>query len=195
MDKSTPEKDQLKSNGNLFNTSHLVASEMPPPLQLKVGRENENHRLANPSNTQFEGGAYQPSHQSTGEVENANPNSAYSISNYEASQEEIVNQMGEQMGADFSSVNIHTESNEALQLGAKAFAQGENVHFSPGQFDLKTQGGKQLLGHELAHVIQQRNGRVQANHVSSGQPINTEPELEQEADQMGTEAAKRISID
>jgi uncharacterized protein DUF4157 len=45
---------------------------------------------------------------------------------------------------------------QAPGLGAAAHAQGENIHFAPGQVNLD----EDLLGHELWHVRQQRQGRV-----------------------------------
>ncbi len=57
----------------------------------------------------------------------------------------------------------HTDSSQASELGALAYTQGENIHFAPGQFDTGSQRGQALLGHELTHVVQQREERVQAN--------------------------------
>ena len=44
---------------------------------------------------------------------------------------------------------------------ALAYTQGTDIHFAPGQFEPDTSAGQQLLGHELTHVIQQAEGRVQ----------------------------------
>jgi len=96
--------------------------------------------------------------------------------------------------ADFSSVNIKTNSSEAKDMGALAFTQGENVHFAPGQFDPNNTKGQKLIGHELTHVVQQREGRVQkkkqAKPQNEGQEINDDPQLEAEADEMGKRAAE-----
>ena len=48
--------------------------------------------------------------------------------------------------ADFSNVQVHTNSQAATQMKAVAFAQGENVHFAPGQFQPDNQSGQQLIG-------------------------------------------------
>lgn len=45
---------------------------------------------------------------------------------------------------------------QAPGLGATAHASGENIHFAPGQVNLD----EDLLGHELWHARQQRQGRV-----------------------------------
>jgi hypothetical protein len=58
---------------------------------------------------------------------------------------------------DFSSVTVH-EGPEATSMGALAFTRGEQIHFAPGQYAPATTAGRELLGHELAHVVQQRGG-------------------------------------
>lgn len=92
-------------------------------------------------------------------------------------------------GTDFSSVRVHAESPEAPRVQALAYTQGTDIHFAPGQFKPDTFSGRQLLGHELAHVVQQRSGLVTANKEVGGMPVNDDPSLEQKADQLGTEAA------
>lgn len=59
-------------------------------------------------------------------------------------------------GADFSGVRAH-EGGQAAAIGAEAFARGEDVHFGAGAYGAAG-GGQELLGHELAHVVQQRAG-------------------------------------
>lgn len=66
-----------------------------------------------------------------------------------------------------------------------AFTQGEHIHFAPGQYQPHTAQGKRLLGHELAHVVQQREGRVAPTGQVAGMPLNDNPALEKEADDMG----------
>ena len=40
-------------------------------------------------------------------------------------------------------------------MNAKAYTVGHNIVFGAGQFAAETQDGRRLLGHELAHVVQQ----------------------------------------
>jgi hypothetical protein len=89
------------------------------------------------------------------------------------------------MGADFSDVRIHPNSSKAPEVGALAYTQGNDVHFAPGQFSPNTNSGRHLLGHELAHVVQQRQGRVQATTEVAGMPVNDSAALEREADVWG----------
>ncbi|OLP16643.1 hypothetical protein BST81_19590 [Leptolyngbya sp. 'hensonii'] len=92
-------------------------------------------------------------------------------------------------GTDFSDVSIQ-ESPQAKAIGALAFTQGNQIHFAPGQYNPHSQSGQALLGHELTHVVQQRAGRVPVPTQSKGAPINADPALEREADDMGARAAR-----
>ena len=89
--------------------------------------------------------------------------------------------------ADFSTVRVHVGM-DAPSLGALAFTVGESIHFAPEQYQPFTERGLRLLGHELAHVVQQRSGRV-PNPFGSGFALIHDPVLEAEADQQGLEAA------
>ena len=91
-------------------------------------------------------------------------------------------------GSNFSDVRIH-ETTKAESIGAAAYTQGTNIYFAPGQYDPSSLGGQSLLGHELAHVVQQRAGRVTVPG-GSGIPINADPNLEAEADRLGAQAAR-----
>lgn len=89
--------------------------------------------------------------------------------------------------ADFSDVRVHVGP-EAASIGALAFTTGSSIYFGPGQYNTDSQQGLALLGHELAHVVQQRQGRVR--HPSGqGVAIVQDPLLEAEADRLGQRAA------
>ena len=103
--------------------------------------------------------------------------------------EDLQNRVESSLGEDLSSVNIHPESRRAGQLNAKAFTQGEHIHFAPGQFNPNTVEGQKLLGHELAHVQQQRQGRVNPTHRFGQTLLNENQSLEAEANQKGQELA------
>ncbi|WP_051260814.1 eCIS core domain-containing protein [Algoriphagus marincola] len=67
-------------------------------------------------------------------------------------------EMGQKIGADFSTVKIHTGPDAAQmssQLGAKAFTHGNDIYFNEGKFQPGTSEGKHLLAHELTHTVQQ----------------------------------------
>lgn len=98
--------------------------------------------------------------------------------------------MEHSLGADFSNVDIVENSSKATESGALAMAQGDSVHFAPGQFKQDTESGQKLLGHELTHVVQQREGKVKANTSVNGMAVNNDKSLENEADRMGDKAAR-----
>jgi hypothetical protein len=91
------------------------------------------------------------------------------------------------LGANFSDVRVHVGP-EASAIGALAFTWGSDLHFAPGQYNPHTPHGQFLLGHELAHVVQQRAGRV-ANPFGSGVAVVQDHALEAEADRLGRMAS------
>lgn len=103
---------------------------------------------------------------------------------------EVQHKMESAMDADFSDVTIHPNSSRAEDVGALAYTQGTDIHFAPGQYDPYSREGQQALGNELAHVMQQKAGRV-APTAKLGRDtlINNDQQLAAEADQIGQKAA------
>lgn len=93
--------------------------------------------------------------------------------------------------ADFSDVRIHV-GREAPAINALAVTSGSRIFFGPGRYRPDTVQGLQLLGHELAHVVQQRQGRVR-NPLGSGTVIVRNASLELEADRLGRQAAAQMA--
>lgn len=92
-------------------------------------------------------------------------------------------------GADLSDVRVHAGSPQPAQVGALAYAQGNDIHLAPGQ--------EQHLPHEAWHVAQQQAGRVRPTMQAAGVPINDNPALEAEADHMGAralEVGQRLAV-
>ena len=83
-------------------------------------------------------------------------------------------------GFSMDDVQVHYNSPQPNQLQAHAYAQGSNIHLAPGQ--------ERHLPHEAWHVVQQKQGRVQATMQAKGVGINDDPGLEREADVMGAKA-------
>ncbi|RUT02466.1 hypothetical protein DSM106972_059440 [Dulcicalothrix desertica PCC 7102] len=75
-------------------------------------------------------------------------------------------------GYDFSQVLVYTDDQadkSARALNALAYTVDRNIVFRRGQYQPSTATGKQLLAHELTHVVQQRQGTrspSQYNRVS-----------------------------
>ena len=90
-------------------------------------------------------------------------------------------------GVDLSDVKVNYNSSKPKQMGALAYAQGNQIEIGPGQ--------EKHLPHEAWHAVQQKQGRVQANASiqAKGLPLNNDPALEKEADVMGEKALKNTS--
>jgi len=73
---------------------------------------------------------------------------------------EVRFEMGGTFGQDFSDVHIHTNTEDnrlSKELGAKAFTTGKEVFFREGAYQPGSEAGKNLLGHEPTHVVQQES--------------------------------------
>jgi hypothetical protein len=72
--------------------------------------------------------------------------------------ESVRNYFEPRFGYDFSGVRIHTgekASEAAKAVNSRAFTLGNNIIFNRENYSPDTEGGKKLLAHELAHVVQQ----------------------------------------
>jgi hypothetical protein len=83
-------------------------------------------------------------------------------------------------GFSMDDVKVHYNSDKPAQLNALAYAQGNNIHVAAGQ--------EKHLPHEAWHVVQQKQGRVNATMQMKGIAINDDSALEKEADVMGRKA-------
>ncbi|HKR03909.1 MAG TPA: DUF4157 domain-containing protein [Bacteroidia bacterium] len=85
-------------------------------------------------------------------------------------------------GYAMDDVKVHYNSAEPAQLNALAYARGSDIHLAPGQ--------EKHLPHEAWHVVQQKQGRVQATmQMKHNVQVNDDPVLEREADVKGNQAA------
>ena len=89
-------------------------------------------------------------------------------------------------GYDFSGVRIHRDS-RADDLHARAVTRGEDIHFGRGE-DPGKPDGLELVAHELAHVVQQRN----APALSGSERMVDDPALEGRADTAAHAAARGL---
>src|SRR6476620_11284384 len=66
--------------------------------------------------------------------------------------------MSAQFGHNFDDVRLHTDAaanEQARSLGTEAVTQGNDIYFAEGAYDPGSAHGREVLGHELAHVVQQ----------------------------------------
>ena len=85
-------------------------------------------------------------------------------------------------GADFSNIRI-SRGHIPEELGVEAVAQGTDIL-------LDERAGMDVLGHELAHVVQQAQGRVEG-----GFPVVENAALEHEADVMGARVSSGLTAE
>ena len=67
--------------------------------------------------------------------------------------------MASRFGDGFTAVRVHTDAAAAelcRDVQAHAFTVGADIFFAAGAFAPETRQGKELLAHELTHVVQQR---------------------------------------
>ena len=75
--------------------------------------------------------------------------------------ETVRKDMEARFGHDFAAVTLHTDAAAAelcSRLHARAFTVGNDVFFAPGEYAPDSEAGRNLLAHELTHVVQQGNG-------------------------------------
>ncbi len=58
------------------------------------------------------------------------------------------------LGQSFEDVRVHTDSDVAPAIGARAFTYRNHIHFARGEFQPDSADGLRVLAHELSHVTQ-----------------------------------------
>jgi hypothetical protein len=82
--------------------------------------------------------------------------------------------MESRFGHDFRNVRVHTDAqaaNSARALDALAYTVGHDVVFGREQYSPSSTKGRQLLAHELAHVIQQSGDEPNTPAISGSLKI------------------------
>ena len=87
-------------------------------------------------------------------------------------------------GFSFDDVRVHYSSEKPAQLHAHAYTQGNDVFVAPGQ--------EKHLPHELGHVVQQKSNMVKPNEEIGGLPLNTDPAMEYDADDIAQNAEENM---
>jgi len=80
------------------------------------------------------------------------------------------NRMETAFGASFGGVRVHTDTHaDALNrsLNARAFTVGQDIFFRQGEYDPGGSRGRELLAHELTHVVQQGGAGIQRMPAAS----------------------------
>lgn len=93
----------------------------------------------------------------------------------------VTNRVGAALGDSLSDVRIHRDAHAAglaRSVSARAFTVGSDIFFGSGEYEPTTQAGRELLTHELVHVVQQR-GAAPGGPLTVSHPRDA---LEQEAE-------------
>jgi hypothetical protein len=104
-------------------------------------------------------------------------------------------------GVDFSGVRLHTDgsaSQASAAINARAFTLGQDIFFNAAGLNLSSRGDQELLLHELTHVVQHLEGRLQArsgaNTTDGGMAVSS-PTDSTEREAVSTAASLLPSFD
>jgi hypothetical protein len=102
--------------------------------------------------------------------------------------------MEPRFGYDFTNVRVHTDdraAQSARSIGALSYTVGSDIAFASGQYAPSRPIGRQVLGHELAHVAQQ-------SHTPPASDLTIAPAesfAEREADDVSAKVASGGVLD
>ena len=91
-------------------------------------------------------------------------------------------EMSSALGDSFADVRVHTDELAgalARSVEARAFTTGADIFFAGGSYEPGSPHGRELLAHELAHVVQQR-----------GTPTSGEMRVSDPGDQLERDAER-----
>jgi len=79
--------------------------------------------------------------------------------------------MEARLGHDFGDVRVHTDTRateSARSVNAHAYTVGNDIVFQRDRYAPGTDEGREMLAHELTHVVQQRSGPVDGTPAPGG---------------------------
>lgn len=101
---------------------------------------------------------------------------------------DVRRQMESSFGADFSNVRVHNNAEaDTLNraLNSRAFTTAQDIFFKSGEYNYGSSNGRELLAHELTHVVQQTGGIQRKLKIGQA-----DDKYEQEADQVAREVVQ-----
>ncbi|MEA2337513.1 MAG: hypothetical protein QOE82_1520 [Thermoanaerobaculia bacterium] len=78
--------------------------------------------------------------------------------------------MESRFGRSFESVRVFTDAHAAAaakNANARAFTTGDRIYFAEGAYQPDSESGRELIAHELTHVVQQQSGRATASGIGA----------------------------
>ena len=97
--------------------------------------------------------------------------------------------MEPRFGADFGGVRVHETPDLTNAIQAQAFTHGQDIYFNSGKYNPGSSGGKELLAHELTHVVQQSGEMI--SPLVQKQPAT---QSNSEGAQFGQVTASKLNI-
>ena len=171
-DSSEPTADLAQSSlQSILRNSSDIANGPTTPVQ----RQEEEEEVQAKADDSLAGGPIAPDLENSIQAARGNGRSL---------PDSVRQPMEQAFQTDFQDVKIHTHADADQlnrSLSAKAFTTGQDIFFRQGHYAPDTPSGKELLAHELTHVVQQNGNTPKAKLVVS-QPGDRD---EQEADAVG----------
>lgn len=94
-------------------------------------------------------------------------------------------------GHDFSRVRVHSDAEAANSVNASAFTVKNHIVFGEAQITTNSDRGRQLLAHELTHVVQQERANDASQELGIG-PVDGG--LEAEAQNLETASRPAVNL-
>ncbi|MEP6862827.1 MAG: DUF4157 domain-containing protein [Deltaproteobacteria bacterium] len=105
--------------------------------------------------------------------------------------------MERMFGYDFGNVRVHADSaaaESARAVNATAYTTGRDVVFGSGAYAPHSAAGRELIAHELTHVVQQARGPVSGRAIGGGVRISDPGDaFERQADAMAAKVNGVVS--
>jgi hypothetical protein len=100
------------------------------------------------------------------------------------------------LGADLTNVRVHADNHaaeSAQSINALAYTLGRDVFFAHGQYAPETTEGRRIIAHELAHVLQQKEGLIQRYETGrGGSPVASCAGWEQDPESFSIHVARHF---
>jgi uncharacterized protein DUF4157 len=100
--------------------------------------------------------------------------------------DDVRERMERSFGFHLSAIRVF-EGPHVSQRGARAYAQGHELHFAPGEYDPTSASGLELLAHEIAHIVQEAMSGRGAAGAKPG-ALKLDRDVESDADAMAARA-------
>lgn len=174
-------EEEEERPGDIMLQRKCSTCEEEEKLQRKEENEEEENMISlkplNHSSVQKKCAECEKEEEQTVRRKENNSSGEYATSNVERvlasfgqpMNNEVRGFMEQRFGYDFSSVQIHNDSlahQSSTDINARAYTHQNHIVFGAGEYQPDIYSGKELLAHELTHVIQQKAEGVNKKDAS-----------------------------